>query len=97
MLPTVGSKELVALLPTLLGLGAGDTVVVPEVAYPTYDVGARVAGCEIVVADSTHALGPQRVSPGVDQLAVATRPVACCLWSTSPRWSRGRASAARSW
>ncbi|MFN8167826.1 MAG: succinyldiaminopimelate transaminase [Candidatus Nanopelagicales bacterium] len=62
VIPTVGSKELVALLPTLLGLGPGDTVVVPEVAYPTYDVGARVAGCEIVVSDSTHALGPQRVA-----------------------------------
>jgi succinyldiaminopimelate transaminase len=62
VIPTVGSKELVALLPVLLGLGAGDTVVVPELAYPTYDVGARVAGCEVVVSDSTHALGPQRVS-----------------------------------
>ncbi|CAB4959761.1 unannotated protein [freshwater metagenome] len=62
VLPTIGSKELVALLPMLLGLGAGDTVVVPELAYPTYDVGARAAGCEIVVADSTSALGPQRVS-----------------------------------
>ncbi len=62
ILPTVGSKELVALLPTLLGLGPTDTVVIPELAYPTYDVGARVAGCQVVVADSTHALGPQRVS-----------------------------------
>jgi succinyldiaminopimelate transaminase len=62
ILPTVGSKELVALLPTLLGLGPEDTVVIPELAYPTYDIGARVAGCEVVVSDSTHALGPQRVS-----------------------------------
>jgi len=44
VLPTVGSKELVALLPALLGLGAGDTVLHPAVAYPTYDVGARLAG-----------------------------------------------------
>ena len=62
ILPTVGSKELVALLPTLLGLGPGDTVVIPELAYPTYDVGARVAGCHVVVSDSTHALGPAPVS-----------------------------------
>ncbi|MFP5335152.1 MAG: aminotransferase class I/II-fold pyridoxal phosphate-dependent enzyme, partial [Actinomycetes bacterium] len=40
VLPTIGSKELVAWLPTLLGLGPGDVVVHPEVAYPTYDVGA---------------------------------------------------------
>lgn len=62
ILPTVGSKELVALLPTLLGLGHDDTVVIPELAYPTYDVGARVAGCTVVVSDSTMALGPQPVS-----------------------------------
>ncbi|SDS74093.1 succinyldiaminopimelate transaminase [Paraoerskovia marina] len=44
VLPTVGSKELVGLLPSLLRLGAGDVVVHPDVAYPTYDVGARLAG-----------------------------------------------------
>ena len=45
MLPVIGTKELIAWLPTLLGLGADDDlVVVPELAYPTYDVGARLAG-----------------------------------------------------
>ena len=44
VLPTIGSKELVAWLPTLLGLGAGDTVVIPELAYPTYEVGAGWPG-----------------------------------------------------
>ena len=44
VLPTVGSKELVAFLPSLLGLGAGDVVLHPAAAYPTYDVGARLAG-----------------------------------------------------
>jgi len=61
VLPTIGSKELVAWLPTLLGLGAGDVVVHPEVAYPTYDVGARIASATPVAADSTTALGPGRV------------------------------------
>jgi succinyldiaminopimelate transaminase len=51
VLPTIGSKELVALLPTLLGLGAGDIVVHPRVAYPTYEVGARVVGATPVPAD----------------------------------------------
>jgi len=57
VLPTIGSKELVAWLPTLLGLGPEHTVVVPRVAYPTYDVGARIAGCRVVVADASTALG----------------------------------------
>lgn len=62
MLPTVGSKELVALLPSLLGLGPGDTVVVPRLAYPTYEVGARLAGAATVASDSLTALGPARVA-----------------------------------
>jgi succinyldiaminopimelate transaminase len=51
VLPTIGSKELVAALPALLGLGAGDVVVHPTIAYPTYDVGARLAGAIPVPAD----------------------------------------------
>ncbi len=43
-IPTIGSKEFVGLLPTFLGLGRGDVVVHPRVAYPTYDIGARVVG-----------------------------------------------------
>jgi succinyldiaminopimelate transaminase len=62
VLPTIGSKELVASLPTHLGLGPGDTVVVPELAYPTYEVGARLAGCEVMVADGTLRAGPRRVA-----------------------------------
>jgi len=50
VLPTVGSKELVAWLPSLLGLGDGDVVVHPETAYPTYDVGARLAGATPVAS-----------------------------------------------
>ncbi|MGW8484327.1 succinyldiaminopimelate transaminase [Microbacterium sp. NPDC055903] len=55
VLPTIGSKELVALLPTLLGLGEGDIVVHPSVAYPTYEVGALVAGATPVRADDPQA------------------------------------------
>ena len=51
VLPTIGSKELVALLPTLLDLGAGDVVVHPRAAYPTYEVGARVAGATPFASD----------------------------------------------
>lgn len=61
VLPTIGSKELVAWLPTLLGLGPGDTVVHPQVAYPSYDVGARLAGATPVAADGTLQLGPAPV------------------------------------
>ena len=61
VLPTIGSKELVAWLPTLLGLGPGDVVAVPELAYPSYEVGARLAGADVLRADSTVALGPARI------------------------------------
>ncbi|MDT0120885.1 succinyldiaminopimelate transaminase [Kocuria marina subsp. indica] len=58
VMPTVGSKELVAWLPLLLGLGPGDVVVRPVVAYPTYDIGAQIAGAEAVAADSLDELEP---------------------------------------
>lgn len=58
VLPVIGTKELVAGLPFQLGVGEGHTVVIPEVAYPTYEVGALVAGASIVRADSLTQLGP---------------------------------------
>jgi succinyldiaminopimelate transaminase len=61
VLPTIGSKELVAWLPTLLGLGPGDAVVIPELAYPTYEVGARLAGADVVRSDGLTVLGPRPV------------------------------------
>ena len=59
ILPTVGSKELVAWLPLLLGLGEGDVVVRPRIAYPTYDMGAVLAGATPVAADDLAELDAQ--------------------------------------
>ncbi|KUJ64279.1 succinyldiaminopimelate transaminase [Streptomyces albus subsp. albus] len=58
VLPVVGSKELVASLPTQLGLGPGDRVAFPRLAYPTYEVGARLAGAEPVPYDEPTELDP---------------------------------------
>lgn len=54
ILPTIGSKEMVAWLPTGLGLGDQDVVVIPEVAYPTYHVGAVVAGAQVIATDAVE-------------------------------------------
>lgn len=73
VLPTVGSKEMVALLPALLGAGAGDLVLHPAAAYPTYDVGARLAGATPV--------------PTTDPVAVLTGPdgpKVRLVWLNSP-------------
>lgn len=51
VLPVIGSKELIANLPAQLGIGVGDVVVFPELAYPTYEVGARYVGAVPVAAD----------------------------------------------
>jgi succinyldiaminopimelate transaminase len=61
ILPVIGTKEFIAWLPTLLGCGPGDIVVHPELAYPTYDAGARLAGARPVAADGLTGLGPERV------------------------------------
>jgi succinyldiaminopimelate transaminase len=50
-LPTIGSKEFIGLLPTLLRLSAGDVVIIPTVAYPTYAVGALIAGATVLPSD----------------------------------------------
>jgi succinyldiaminopimelate transaminase len=59
-LPVIGTKELVAWLPTLLGLGPDDLVVYPTMAYPTYLVGAKIAGCRAVACDNLDQLGDAR-------------------------------------
>lgn len=56
VLPLIGTKEFVAWLPTLLGLGPQDTVAHPEVAYPTYEVGALIAGCATTTVGQPAAL-----------------------------------------
>ena len=51
VMPSIGSKEMVGLLPTLLGIRSTDVVVIPEIAYPTYAIGAHVAGAQVVASD----------------------------------------------
>lgn len=72
VMPTIGSKELVAWLPFLLGLGKGDVVVRPSVAYPTYDIGAQLSGATAVAADS------------LDELDTDTRARVRLVWVNSP-------------
>ena len=75
VLPSIGSKELIASLPVHLGLGAGDLVVYPELAYPTYEVGARLAGARTMATDALTRIGPERVA---------------LLWLNSPSNPTGR-------
>jgi succinyldiaminopimelate transaminase len=75
VLPVIGSKELIASLPTHLGLGPGDLVVQPALAYPTYEVGARLAGARVVATDSLTSIGPER---------------AALVWLNSPSNPTGR-------
>jgi succinyldiaminopimelate transaminase len=75
VLPVIGSKELIASMPGHLGLGSGDLVVYPELAYPTYEVGARLAGARTLATDSLTSIGPARVA---------------MLWLNSPSNPTGR-------
>jgi succinyldiaminopimelate transaminase len=52
VMPTIGSKELISWLPTFLGLGPGDVVVQPKVAYTAYAVGAALSGATLVSEDN---------------------------------------------
>jgi succinyldiaminopimelate transaminase len=92
VLPVIGTKELIAWLPTLLGLGAADVVVVPELAYPTYEVGARLAGAQVLRADSLTQLGPR--SPALVYLNSPSNPTGRVLGPDHLRkvvgWARER-------
>lgn len=92
VLPVIGTKELIAWLPTLLGLGPDDPVVVPELAYPTYEVGARLAGAPILRADSLTQLGPQ--TPALVYLNSPSNPTGKVLGADHLRkvvgWARER-------
>ena len=74
VLPVIGTKELVAWMPLLLGLDADSAVVFPSCAYPTYEVGARVAGAEPVPLDD-----PERVPENTG-----------LIWINSPANPSGR-------
>ena len=92
VLPAIGTKELIAWLPTLLGLAADDVVVVPELAYPTYEVGGRLAGAQVVRADSLTQLGPR--SPALIYLNSPSNPTGAVLGDDHLRkvvgWARER-------
>ena len=62
VVPSIGSKETVSLLPSLLGLTPGSRVLIPALAYPTYDAGARLAGCVPVATDDPTSVDPAGVS-----------------------------------
>lgn len=51
VLPTIGSKEFIAGLALWLGIGAGDVIVQPATAYPTYGIGAALVGARVVASD----------------------------------------------
>jgi len=71
VLPVIGSKELVAWLPTII---EASKVLIPELAYPTYHVGAVMASA-------------QSIPVGID---ASTWPDADLAWLNSPSNPTGR-------
>ena len=81
VLACIGTKELVAGLPHWLKLRTPDrdTVLYPAVAYPTYEMGAILAGCRAVPVpvDDAWRLDLSQVDPADAERAL-------CVWSNSP-------------
>jgi succinyldiaminopimelate transaminase len=93
-LPVIGTKELVAWLPTLLGLGPDDLVVFPAMAYPTYLMGAKIAGCRAIACDDLDQLGDAR--PALIWLNSPSNPTGQILDQNTLKqrvsWARERGS-----
>ncbi|HLI43281.1 MAG TPA: aminotransferase class I/II-fold pyridoxal phosphate-dependent enzyme [Acidimicrobiales bacterium] len=77
----IGTKEFVAGTPHFLRLRwpERDTVLHPALAYPTYEMGARLAGCRAVAV-------PLRADGTMDLAAVSPEDAerALCVWVNSP-------------
>jgi len=77
----IGTKELVAGLPHLLRLRRPDldTVLYPAVSYPSYAMGATLAGCRAVPVpvDADWRIDLDRVDPADAERAL-------CLWVNTP-------------
>ena len=77
----IGTKELVAGVPQWLRLRdpTRDTVLYPAVSYPTYAMGATLAGCRAVAVpvDDQWRLNLDAIDPGDAARAV-------CLWVNTP-------------
>lgn len=78
----VGTKELVVGLPHLLRLRRPDrdTVLHPQASYPSYAMGAILAGCAAVAvpSDAEGRLALEELPPAVVERAL-------CLWVNSPQ------------
>jgi succinyldiaminopimelate transaminase len=89
----VGTKEFVVTTPHYLQLRcpARDTVLYPAVAYPSYEMGAVLAGCRPVAV-------PMRADGGIDLEAIdpADAARALMLWVNSPSNPTGARSDLRS-
>jgi succinyldiaminopimelate transaminase len=70
----VGTKEFVASLPQYLKLRdpSRDTVLYPAISYPTYEMGATLAGCRAVAYSS------------LDEISEDDAARALCIWVNSP-------------
>ncbi|MCU1449637.1 MAG: Aminotransferase [Acidimicrobiales bacterium] len=81
MAACVGTKEFVGTLPQWLRLRRPDrdTVLYPAIAYPTYEMGAILAGCRAVPVPVDEAFHPD-----LDAIDEADAERALCLWVNSP-------------
>jgi len=77
----IGSKEFVATTPQYLKLRSPDrdTVLFPAVSYPTYEMGAILAGCRPVAV-------PMTSTGGIDTSKISASDIkrALMIWSNSP-------------
>ncbi|MEQ8438010.1 MAG: aminotransferase class I/II-fold pyridoxal phosphate-dependent enzyme [Ilumatobacter fluminis] len=81
MAAAIGTKEFVGTLPQWMKLRSPDrdTVLYPEISYPTYEMGATLAGCRAVPIPMTPTGGVQ-----LDAIDPADAERALLLWVNSP-------------
>jgi LL-diaminopimelate aminotransferase len=80
VLPLLGSKEGIVNL-SLAYLDRGDSALVPDVGYPSYSMGARLAGADVIWVPTSESSG---FLPDLDSLNMSQYPQAKILWVNFP-------------
>ena len=83
VVPSIGSKEIVAWLPIVFGLNQASTVAIPELAYPTYAVGAMMAHAKFVTYKQASDIPDNADLIWVNSPSNPTGEVLTCLLYTS--------------
>src|SRR5207245_6567900 len=90
VVPVVGTKHCITGVPVMPRLGPRHAVLHPELAYPTYDIGVRLAGASMLASDSLLGAGALLAPGGTTPPSPPDPGSVRLVWVNSPSNPTGR-------